>query len=95
MTLDEFKAYKINLERNYSDLIYVITKKIKIGKNIAIPMQDLILLNFYIEMILNYNLTLITEENMNYLTSTEMQDIAFYINKMLNQVYNPDFILTE
>lgn len=95
MTATEFKIYKINLEKDYSDLIYVISKKIKIGKTIGIPMQDLIILSFHIEMILNYNLPLESEENMNYLDDTQMKDIAFYLNRLLNKVYNPDFILTE
>lgn len=95
MTLTEFKIYQVNLEKDYSDLIYVISKKIKIGKGIAIPMQDLVLLSFYIEMILNYHLPLESEDNMNHLDDSEMVDIAFYVNKTLGKVYNPDFILTE
>lgn len=95
MTATEFKIYKVNLEKDYSDLIYVISKKIKIGKTIGVPMQNLILMSFYIEMILNYNLPLETEDNMNYLSDIEMQDIAFNLNRLLNKVYNPDFILTE
>jgi hypothetical protein len=94
MTITEYKAYKVYLERNFADKVYSIATRITIGKNYATEMEQLFITNALIEIILEYNLFEEDEDNFNSLTVKEMKDINFKLNNTFKSLYNPDFVLT-
>ena len=94
MTNTELTGYTILIEQNFSTLIQTWIKYIQVGKVMNISsVRELIVLDYLIEMIQDYHLFSDDEFNYNHLTSDEMKDIAFYINKLLKTNYNPDFKL--
>lgn len=94
MTNTEFINYKILLEQSYVDFVYNMIQSIRGGANVIPCFKKLILVNTFIDQILDCELS---EEgtNINYYTPTQLIDINFYIGKVLEVVYNPDFILTN
>lgn len=98
MTITEYNAYKVYLQRQIADRVYAIVNGIKIGQNNSYnkhTLQEVVVSLALFEIILNYQLFEEGTANYNTLTVEEMKDINFKLNEIFHTLYNPDFVLTE
>lgn len=92
MTVDEFNTYRLNLINTSSDLCWKMCKKIKIDQKWNNDYYRLYVLNRYIDLMLEYDIT--RAEGENFLSSDDIMFIQEKINIMLNTDYSGSFVLT-
>lgn len=95
MTERSFYNYKVMITKAYSDKVYDLVKRIKLGKYNFQEITSILILNVLIDIVLNYTLFTDTEINQNSITPSNMVYISEYINKILKITYKPDFKLTD
>ena len=93
MTKVEFDTFRITLMQHYSDMCYNMCQSIRIGKDWKNELFKLYVLGKYIELFIEYNLFLPTEEDTNFFDRTTMKDILQKINIILNTEYEVNFEL--
>jgi len=92
MSINEFNTYRLNLLNTSSDLCWKMCKKIQIDQSWMNDFYRLYVLNRYIDLMLEFDIT--RAEGENFLSSTDMLFIQEKINIMLDTDYTGTFLLT-
>lgn len=95
MTIKEFDDYKLSVAWRHIYKTRNFIAKIRLGtpyKNVEKEIKEIIMLDSYLDILLEYNLPESIETNDNFLSPDNMKYIALKINKLTGLRYNYNFI---